>query len=397
MEIHVVVIQNVGIYDSHAIAVTLKNLRNYLSRIEEISFSIICGRSKNSEDANMKDTDSIFEIDTSLYSVLDNIKFIFLSFKKLRFIHKKKEINIIHARYPFSSLVAAILFKRFVSPETKIVYDIRSPWIEIQGEKSKIFSNSIIKRTLYFIERLLFKNVDGFFFTNKLIAKHYMRYDPGIKFKPKTYLITEYNPKTYEVNKDLRKELNLHEKDLVLITITALHPRREINFLIKGFHEFVRKFNVFNLKFLIIGDGPDKKNLEKLVKVKGLSNKIKFIGHVKHDLVSEYLSVADIGISHSPNKFTCEVASPLKIPEYISCGVPVLASDVPGHRILHEYIESIYLYKNNSESFCKKLNLLLENLPSKKELYKSSKILEEQFGPEAMAKKHMQLYLKVLS
>jgi len=88
-KINIVVIQNVGINDSHAIAVTLSNLVTYFEHSNELLLNIICGKSSKSEQkiAFSRNT-KIIELNTGLYSLIGNVKFILYAYKELKKHHK---------------------------------------------------------------------------------------------------------------------------------------------------------------------------------------------------------------------------------------------------------------------------------------------------------------------
>lgn len=56
------------------------------------------------------------------------------------------------------------------------------------------------------------------------------------------------------------------------------------------------------------------------------------------------MSVFDFGLCHLPNIFIYENSVPLKILEYLSCGVPVLASKLKTHEELSKKLKGIFVY-----------------------------------------------------
>jgi glycosyltransferase involved in cell wall biosynthesis len=48
------------------------------------------------------------------------------------------------------------------------------------------------------------------------------------------------------------------------------------------------------LKYVIIGDGPEKKNLRKLASSLGLANSVEFLGRLPHDKVMQWMAQADV-------------------------------------------------------------------------------------------------------
>jgi hypothetical protein len=78
---------------------------------------------------------------------------------------------------------------------------------------------------------------------------------------------------------------------------------------------------------LIAGNGPERENLEALVKEQGLENHVRFLGYTTE--LQKYLQVRDCEIACSYRE-----GLPLNVMEAILCGKPVIASNNRGHREL---------------------------------------------------------------
>jgi len=397
--VHVVMSQNVALSSNDAIANTSSHLIRCLSEADSLNFSVICGSTGQSDDGFYDSKVDIHQTDTHMLSAFDNLKYPLLSYRILKKIHSRAPIDIIHARYPLSSLISAVLFKRKISPKTRIVYDIGSPWIEMTGERFRLFSSFLLKQALYSVEKKLFQNVDGFYFQNEDVADFYMRRISNVQGKPQEYLNFEldsgiFQPRPY--NSEIAQGLGCKRTDVVIGIVAGLARMRQLAFVIRGFAAFKKESDLDNLRMVVVGEGSDKQNLQRLVRQMGLSDSVIFTGKVEHNKIPEYLSVFDVGISHLPNKVVFEVSSPLKLMEYLSCGLPVLASNVIAHRRLNKYSEDIFLYDNNIESFCSSLHKLVSVLPSKDEVYSNMKSLTQLFGSATIKDNLVKLYTRIL-
>ncbi|MFO7655865.1 MAG: glycosyltransferase [Bacteroidales bacterium] len=84
------------------------------------------------------------------------------------------------------------------------------------------------------------------------------------------------------------------------------------------------------VKFVIIGNGDIKNNLEKMVAGYGLTGKVVFLGRVIPEELLSYTVQADIGISLEENLgLNYYYALPNKLFDYIQANVPVMVSDFP--------------------------------------------------------------------
>ena len=79
----------------------------------------------------------------------------------------------------------------------------------------------------------------------------------------------------------------------------------------------------FDLKLLLVGDGPDRMPTERLARERGVYDDVRFLG--KQEPVEEILSIADVFLMPSGSE-----TFGLAALEAMSCGVPVVASDIGG-------------------------------------------------------------------
>jgi glycosyltransferase involved in cell wall biosynthesis len=76
---------------------------------------------------------------------------------------------------------------------------------------------------------------------------------------------------------------------------------------------------------LVVGDGPSRSSFEALARERGLGGCVTVTGRVPHQDIPKYVAAFDIGVSPRATFY----ASPMKVPEYMACGVPVIAPRTP--------------------------------------------------------------------
>jgi L-malate glycosyltransferase len=89
-------------------------------------------------------------------------------------------------------------------------------------------------------------------------------------------------------------------------------------------------------KLLLVGDGPDRSECERLVRQLDLIDKVKFLG--KQDGLTEILNAADVFLIPSQSE-----SFGLAALEAMACGIPVVASSVGGLPELIGHNESGYI------------------------------------------------------
>jgi colanic acid biosynthesis glycosyl transferase WcaI len=94
--------------------------------------------------------------------------------------------------------------------------------------------------------------------------------------------------------------------------------------------------NTGNIRYVIIGDGAEKRSLEELVQARGLTNVI-FLPSVPETEIIEYLSMADALLVHLKKAPHRMGIVPSKLQVYMACGKPILlGADGAPARIVRE-------------------------------------------------------------
>ncbi len=78
-----------------------------------------------------------------------------------------------------------------------------------------------------------------------------------------------------------------------------------------------------SLSALLIGDGPMRPELERMIREKKLENYFHFTGKVVHDELPNFTAAIDLGVMPDSNEY----GSPMKIFEYMAMEKPVVAAD----------------------------------------------------------------------
>lgn len=118
-----------------------------------------------------------------------------------------------------------------------------------------------------------------------------------------------------------REDFGLSESDIILISVGRLIKRKAYDKAIQA----VAKLPWKNVKYLIIGDGPEKQHLRALAKDMLVEEMIQFRGFVSEERKFQYLSVSDIYILSSQHE-----GFGICLLEAMHCGLPIVATDNGG-------------------------------------------------------------------
>jgi polysaccharide pyruvyl transferase CsaB len=240
---------------------------------------------------------------------------IYKDLKKAIKIIKDGNFDLIHSHGAKANMVAAIV-KKFIDIPT--ITTIHSDYkLDYLHSIPKMFSYGLInKMAIRFIDYYV-----G-------VSDNYREMLLKRKFKPES-IFTVYNGMSFdELREEYTKEkfcskygIGIDKDDIVIGILGRLHPVKDQITFINAANEVLKKNK--NIKFLIGGDGPDRKTLENKVKAYGISENVLFLDWVDNPL--EFMFNIDIFILTSLSE-----SFPYVVLESARMKKPVISSNVGG-------------------------------------------------------------------
>jgi len=229
-----------------------------------------------------------------------------------------------------------------------LVYDSHEYFTEVpelQGRKAK----KIWER----IEGWIFPKLKDIITVNKSIADLYQRkYGKELK-------VVRNIPLTRKSTLVMKKsDLGIEENCRIIILQGA-----GIN-MDRGAEEAVLAMkNIENVVLLIVGGGDVLDLLKQMVEEHGLSKKVQFIPRQSIEKLYAYTTLADVGLSlDKDTNLNYRFSLPNKIFDYIQCGTPVLASDLPEVKnIIQSYDVGLVLKEHSAEVIAETLKQMLDS------------------------------------
>jgi len=133
---------------------------------------------------------------------------------------------------------------------------------------------------------------------------------------------TIHKAENYEENRRKKRlALAIKDEEFIVGYVGRLSDEKGVQYLIEA--GMLLMETGMPCKILIIGDGPKRKELEDMVKMKGLEDNIIFTGFQTN--IEEWMSLLDIFVLPSLTEGT-----PMALLEAMAFGLPVVASDVGG-------------------------------------------------------------------
>ena len=117
------------------------------------------------------------------------------------------------------------------------------------------------------------------------------------------------------------------EGEKILIHVSNFRKVKRVGDVIKTFK---RVHKAIPSKLLLVGDGPERQNAERLCREIGLCSEIRFLG--KQDAIEELMNIADLFVLPSESE-----SFGLAALEAMACKVPVISSNTGGIPEVNEH------------------------------------------------------------
>lgn len=277
--------------------------------------------------------------ETYLYNLLDNTKegvqfFILCDHEGTNhreIVNRCRNVEIINMKNPFDIKAAKKVAKYCKDNDIHIIqtHFLRENYI---GVLSKVFNPKVKvvwtahliaenNRIIRFFNRVFSKFVDKIICVSKAVEDSLIR--EGISLEKTKVIYNGVDTDYFKPVEDssIREELNIGKNTLVLTTISRFNKDKGHYFLIEGLKELTNYITDF--KVLLVGEGEEQSFIKEKVKEYSLEDHIFFLGYRKD--IPEILAATDIYVSPSKKE-----AISFSIIEALSCGVPVVATDVGG-------------------------------------------------------------------
>jgi glycosyltransferase involved in cell wall biosynthesis len=301
-------------------------------------------------------------------------------------IIKEKKIDIIHSQGAKTDFYARLACRK-LHHQIKIINTIAMP---VEG-----YDVGFLKKTIYcFFDRFSEKYVDRFIVVSETLKETLVN-NHGI---PPEKVKRIYNG--IELNKyrddshdktatRLRKEYHLDKEIPLVGAIGRIVWQKGFEYLVKAIPRVINTFP--SARFVIVGDGPLKKDLELKSIELGVKDKIIFTGF-RND-IKEILASMDMLIIPSLRE-----GSPMITLEAMAMAKPIIASDIDGIKEQLEHRKNgLLIPPENPDALAESILFLLKNKETALTLGQAAKKrVEEEFTIERTVKETILLYKELL-
>lgn len=192
-----------------------------------------------------------------------------------------------------------------------------------------------------------------------------------------------------EKNEQLRKSFGFDTNSKMIGTVASLTEEKGHLYLLKAAKEIL--FIHPEARFLIVGDGVQRRQLEEKVSELGLLGKVIFTGSRRD--IPEILSTLDMFVLPSLKE-----GLPMALLEAMAARLPVVATNVGAVPKVIAHKETGYLVQpRNTESLCAAVCELLSDTTKAVSIgLQGRRRVENQFSSKAMTERYFEVYTKAL-
>lgn len=285
---------------------------------------------------------------------------IFVSFKP----------DFIYDRYILfngSSIIAGRFFNK------PVILEVNAPLAlerKMQADEKLFF-----EKTTFFAEKWICSNATKVIVVSTPLADYLRSIDvPGDRIITMPNGVNRMKFPLKSKHFGLMEDLGINTEDIVIGFSGIFRPWHGLELLIKAFANLVKKgANVF---LLIVGDGPIRNDIEKIINDTGINAHCRITGRVPHCDVNEYINLFDIAVCPKSTFY----ASPMKLIEYMALAKAVVVPNMPNFiDIVSQETDAMMFIPDNIDSLEATISMLCTNNSLRHRLGKNarSKVMEK--------------------
>lgn len=292
--------------------------------------------------------------------------------KRILKIIKNIKPDVIHSHSPGVIGTNAVISSHFAKiPLIFTYHTFLQDSVYFFSEGMQKFARTLLEIWL----RWYFRRCNAIIAPSKYVANELRRYNKRIETIP-----TGIDIKKFENGNGKRIKERFGDKKLIL-HVGRIVKEKNIDLLIKAAPHVINKLDAI---FLIIGEGPAKKELEKMVKKMELEKEFLFTGFIPDEELPDYYKAADVFVIPS----TYETQG-IVILEAMAAGVPVVAANA---RAIPDFVfdgSNGFLFPpGNEKEFAEKILVAIDS----KNVAKKARKFVERYDIKKMGEKLIEFY-----
>ncbi|HET9590052.1 MAG TPA: glycosyltransferase [Anaerolineales bacterium] len=179
------------------------------------------------------------------------------------------------------------------------------------------------------------------------------------------------------------------QDDKVIVSIGRLAPEKNWETLLRAAARVYAKHR--DMRLVLIGDGPEREDLEHLARELGIAERVTFTGKFSFEEIPTYLKAADLfsfaSVTETQGLVTIEA---------MAAGLPVVAVDGTGTHDIVEHGKEGLLVKNDPEALAASIIKMFSNPHEMKKFQAKALKKARSFDIDHLGKKMVQVYKQAI-
>lgn len=305
-----------------------------------------------------------------------------------KYLNNRKKPDVIYCSVPSLS-VAKVAANYAKKNNIKFIIDIQDLWPEAFR---MVFNIPIISDMIFYPMRkkadFIYSTADEIIAVSQTYAERALKVNKKCKKANVVFLGTElaYFDRLAEENKIENKPY----EEIWLAYIGTLGHSYDLCCVIDALSLIKNKYNV---KFIVMGDGPLRTKFKKYAEEQGIN--VHFTGRLDYGKMVGILSSCDIAVNPIVKGSAGSIIN--KHGDYAAAGLPVLNTQecLEYRQLLLEYNAGLNCENNNPADLAEKLSYLCENADLRKVMGQNSrKLAEDKFDRERNYRKILNMLCK---
>lgn len=267
----------------------------------------------------------------------------------------REGFDVVHAHCPPDTFVFIATFYKLLGK--RFVYDHHDLAPEMYYARFGGSGNKLVYHTLVLLEKLSCRFADHVIATNQSYKAVQMQRG---RVPEERITIVRNGPDLNRL-RPVEPDPDLRQKGKTIIGYVGTMGFQDgVDCLLRALQHLVYDLGRTDFFCVIIGKGDAWASLKILSRQLGLDEYIWFTGYVSDADLLRYLSTADICVDPDPSNPFNDRSTMIKIMEYMALGKPIVAFDLPEHRVTAQDA-AVYARPNAEFDFAQQIALLMDD------------------------------------
>jgi len=305
-------------------------------------------------------------------STLEKISFIISALFIINTLVNMEKPNLIHAHFAIPSGIVAYYIKRRYS----IPYIITSHGGDIPGFSPEA---TVYFRLFNWFFKKVWRSADAIIALNDELANKVRRI-----YKPEK---VEVIPNGIDIV--YKKCENRKDTYFRILYVGRYSKQKNLGFLISALKDLKES----NWELFLIGDGPERGELEKLIRLNHMNDRVHLLPWMSRDELSKFYCMSDVFCIASINE-----GIPVAGLEAMANGLAIVASNNGGNRqIVEDGVNGFLFELGDKQDLINKLGILMNDKLKLRKMQKESMKRAMKFDWEKIAEQYSEIYEKYSS